>query len=51
MQSDKENIETRTVEIATDIDMDTKSVSDDNADESNDVVIQRVDSFISEYNC
>lgn len=28
--------------------MDTKSVSDDNADESNDVVIQRVDSFISE---
>lgn len=34
-------MEAQTVEIAADIDMDTKS--DDNADESNDAVIQRVD--------
>lgn len=41
-------MEAQTVEIAAAIDIDTKS--DDNTDESNDAVIERVDSFMSEYN-
>lgn len=40
----------QTIEI-TDIDLDMKSISDnDNADESNDIIIQRINSFMSEYN-
>ncbi|KMQ85332.1 hypothetical protein RF55_16188, partial [Lasius niger] len=44
-ESNKENMEAQTVEIAADIDMDTKT---DDADESNDAVIQRVDNFMNE---
>lgn len=41
-------METQFVEIATDIDMDTALISNDNADENTDAAIQNVD--MSEYN-
>lgn len=42
----------QTVEFAADVDMDTVSICDDvnDAHENNDVVIQCIDSFMSEYN-